>query len=183
MKDEARGNTVSPSVKEETWIPELNLELTVPGTKKTIVQTLKVIRRKEPVMTNDNDVLRSTEKYQGRLNPFYLIQRMQAKFICEFDSIKYFPFGIQKCLMRIGLRGVGKLINFRMTRENLTFKKEYYSDEIEQYTVTNWTVEEADNKSNINIVLHMKRSIHSIVMVTYLPTILMNIINQAVVYI
>ena len=130
LKDETRGNTVSPFVKKETWIPKLNLELTVPGSEKIIVQSLRVLRRKEPIMSNDNDVLRSAEKYHGKLNPFYLLQRMQAKFVCEFDSIKNFPFGIQRCPMRIGLRGVGKLINLRMTRDNLKFKKNDYNNEI-----------------------------------------------------
>ena len=180
LKNNSIENTVSLSTEKGIWIPILTMELIVPGTEHLIVKALIVRREREPIMTYDNDVLRSAEKYHGKYNPFILNQRIQAKFVCDFDRMKDYPFGIQKCFMIIGIKGVGKLVNFRMNRKNLSLKKGF-NKEIEQYTIINWSVEKSINESHI--VLHMKRNIQSIVMVTYLPTILMNIINQAVVYI
>ena len=166
--------------KIEVWIPNLVLKLTVPGSIQYIYKKLMIRRDREPVMTNDNDVLRSSEKYVGRHNPFKLTHSLQAKFVCDFNKIKDYPFGIQRCSIIFGLDSVAKLVNFRFNETNLTFN-DTFDNELEQFTVIHWSVESRER--NYAIVLHMKRSIISILMVTYLPTVLMNIINQAVVYI
>lgn len=181
LKNETGQNVVPPASKEDIWIPKLVTKLTVPGSEQYINKKLMIRRDRRPAMTGDNDVLRSSEKYEGKHNPFRLVHSLQAEFVCEFDKIKDFPFGIQKCPIVFGLDGMGKFVNLKFSSQNLTFN-EPFNSELEQFTVINWTVESRD-KQNFAIVLHMKRSIYSILMVTYLPTILMNIINQAVVYI
>ena len=53
-----------------------------------------------------------------------------------------------------------------------------------EYEVQGWSVETGqvknrDDKIGITYTIHLKRNIQSIMMVTYLPTLLMNLINQA----
>ena len=55
-----------------------------------------------------------------------------------------------------------------------------------QYVVQNWTVEEAAvTEKNFGLIytVQLRRNVVSILMVTYLPTLLMNLINQAANYI
>ena len=84
LKNNSIENTVSLSTEKGIWIPILTMELIVPGTEHLIVKALIVRREREPIMTYDNDVLRSAEKYHGKYNPFILNQRIQAKFCLQF---------------------------------------------------------------------------------------------------
>ena len=55
-----------------------------------------------------------------------------------------------------------------------------------QYVVQNWTVEEAAvTEKNFGLIytVELRRNVVSILLVTYLPTLLMNLINQAANYI
>ena len=59
---------------------------------------------------------------------------------------------------------------------NLTYENNI---EVGQYIVSKWSsLTTEDNE--MKLTLHLKRSIHSIFMVTFVPTILMNVINQVI---
>ena len=110
------------------------------------------------------------------MNTIVMQQVIQAKFSCVFDNIKNFPFGNQFCSMKFGLNGLDGLINLKLA--NLTYEMEY---DLEQYVVYDWK-NSSSNHNEIILSVLLQRQFLSILMVTYLPTILMNIINQAIVY-
>ena len=99
---------------------------------------------------------------------------LQAKFKCKFDKIKNYPFGEQSCLMIIALDEASDLIKLKL--KNLNYEPNI---EVGQYMVTKWT-SFTNDRNEVRLNLHLRRSTESIFMVTYLPTILMNVINQVV---
>ena len=56
---------------------------------------------------------------------------------------------------------------------------------IGQYMVYNWSIymDNVGSKDRMIVDMNMTRSLFTVFMVTYLPTVLMNVMNQAVVYI
>ena len=102
-------------------------------------------------------------------------------FICNFDSTSY-PFGrAANCKIDFYLQGVSNSLTQLQPR--LIDKGPL---EFGQYLVEKWTIESAVDESVGKIVairLFLSRKLGSIFMVTYLPTILMNIVNQATNYI
>ena len=59
---------------------------------------------------------------------------------------------------------------------NLTYENNI---EVGQYIVNRWSSLTTEN-NEMKLTLHLKRSIQSIFMVTFVPTILMNVINQVI---
>jgi len=102
-------------------------------------------------------------------------------FICTFDSTSY-PFRrAANCKIDFYLQGVANSLTQLQPR--LVDKG---PQSFGQYLVEEWSIgtEVDDSVGNIvTIRLILNRHILSIFMVTYLPTILMNIINQATNYI
>ena len=122
-----------------------------------------------------------TEIYQGRSNNLNLVKLSRMIFVCSFDSTDY-PFGkAADCKIDFFLPGVSN---------NLTDLKPRLINEgpaaFGQYLLEKWTIESKIDKTLGKIVevkLVLSRKFRSIFMVTYLPTILMNIVNQATKYI
>ena len=76
--------------------------------------------------------------------------------------------------MIIALDEASDLIKLKL--KNLTYEPNI---EVGQYMVTKWT-SFTNDRNEVRLNLHLRRSTESIFMVTYLPTILMNVINQVV---
>ena len=77
--------------------------------------------------------------------------------------------------------GFNKFVNF----EPLTIKAEE-NQVVDQYKIKEWKIEEIQKHGNgkvIQISVTFSRELSVIFFVTYLPTIMMNIINQATNYI
>ena len=98
------------------------------------------------------------------------------KFSCSFENIKQYPFGKTKCSMNFYINGVSN---------NLTdFTCDLHPPgptTVGQYFVESWnlTSEVKNEDKVIKVTMTLSREFYSIFMVTYLPTILINIINQA----
>ena len=54
---------------------------------------------------------------------------------------------------------------------------------IGQYVIKDWEVSDTTDFNTVRFTMKMKRNSLKILIVTYLPTTLMNLLNQAVVYI
>ena len=99
----------------------------------------------------------------------------RIEFSCSFNNIKNFPFVKQKCSVKFQLVGVSNVLN---TSVNV------YTDVtvVGQYVIDTWIVSnELHYKTGRNmtrVTMVLRRKIWNIFMETYLPTILMNMINQ-----
>ena len=134
-------------------------------------------------MSGDIDLLRPAEIYLGSENPFILFLLCNAKFRCSFSTIGEYPFGNYVCTMHFFLQGnQNKLVKFNMKNLVDLGPKIYRQYRIKKWEFQPEVLEDA-RLETIRVSLHLELDISSIFMVTYLPTILMNIINQATNYI
>ena len=105
---------------------------------------------------------------------------MQAKFVCSFDKIKLYPFGSQTCYLNLSISGPDKYLS-KFINKKLTSTKVSY--ELGQYIINEWKMVRNPSTDTISLELCMTRGFNKVFIVTYLPTLLMNLLNQAVVYI
>ena len=104
---------------------------------------------------------------------------LRGVFMCPFDNIKEYPFDEEKCNMELKCNGKGcNHINLKPGYLNIfpNFFGEY------RVLPINDTVIKIE-KHILMVDILLGRNIGSIFMVTYLPTILMNIINQSANYV
>ena len=128
----------------------------------------------------------------------------QAQFVCFFDNINMYPFGDQKCSMSFFIKGAdNKLVNMEESIKNLIIKSisnrnldpqpsnlSYTgSDFLRTYMIKTWLMdtklehEEVNMGRQIVVSVILVRNTFGVIMVAYVPTLLMNIINQATTYI
>ena len=130
------------------------------------------------------------EQYRGSENPLVKETLNQAVFKCSFSNTVNYPFGDEVCSFKISLsKTLGKF-----EAGNITYQGGH---EIGQYVVFGHSWSLSCNKSdNIRIKdcadcpdiqsctvsVELKRDVMSILIQSFLPSLLLNIINQASVY-
>ena len=182
LKTDPTANTLSEK-SPRIWLPELKFDF-VESEVLTGPEILYVQRKEaEPKVPGNLEDLNPAELYEGTLNPLNLNLSSRTKFSCSFDQIKDFPHDRQNCSVFLYLAGKdserttlvpGKLRNLAPT-------------EFGQYIIQTWHFspgfDAAAQRHGLRVSLVLTRKMRSVFMVTYLPTILMNIINQATNYI
>ena len=181
LKLEDRENYLYESSKSKIWTPTLE-ESDVVDVVKSRLDEVMVLRRGRPSLDADLDYIRPNEVYIGRENPLQMIVERRMLFSCSFDNIKNYPFGSQRCSLKIHFAGEGN----HLTRVNMRGVKYQGRAVVGQYVVQSWENEEEFNdqtdRRSILITMVLKRNITSVFLVTFLPTILINLINQATNY-
>ena len=148
----------------------------VPRGKEPIVYFSETQRRRNSEIDLD-------EVYAGEMNPFWLTTEKRKVFSCSFNNINSYPFGDQWCSFTFLIeRSSNEETNLLLNH----LKFEVFK--IGQYTIRNWKWENlrlarGDKLKAVIVSLLLERKMTKIFLVTYLPTILMNIINQATNYI
>ena len=110
--------------------------------------------------------------------------------LCSFSNIVNYPFGYEFCSIHFYLQGVA---NKKMVFQPYTITDSGQSI-VDQYIISKWLFDRnqisslsdpsnARNTKTMEITLVLGRNFRNVFMVTYLPTILMNIINQVTNYI
>ena len=104
-------------------------------------------------------------------------------FSCAFENMKNYPFGRQKCSLTFQVFGAAN----SLTRINASKPVDKGRGDIGLYVIEAWSsaneFNEETSKEMVRVTMVLRRKLGSIFMVTYLPTILMNMINQATNYI
>ena len=136
---------------------------------------------KPKLLPADSEALSYNETYDGAENPLYFEIYQRVKFSCKFENYENYPFGSDFCQFMTYLPGL---------ENNLT---KLISDSLEdlgptslgQYNIR-WTVRNGKTifqHHGLIFTMHLSRNLGNIILVTYLPTFLMNLINQATNYI
>ena len=142
-----------------------------------------MLRRGKPVMDTNLDTIRSIETYEGKENPFKLTIEERVQFSCTFDNIKNYPFGQQKCFLEMRMIET----DFALNSLQIQFILQHVNNEgptvVGQYVIKDWTIDNEvkhrqTERNMTRVTMVLRRNIKSIFLVTYLPTILMNMINQ-----
>ena len=110
--------------------------------------------------------------------------------LCSFNNIVNYPFGDEFCSIHFYLQGVA---NKKMLFRPYTITHSGQNI-VDQYIISKWLFDRnkisslsdssnARNTKTMEMTLVLGRDFRNVFMVTYLPTILMNIINQVTNYI
>ena len=122
--------------------------------------------------------------YSGDVTPLVMVSEHNMQFFCNFESIKDYPFETQECFFYLYLSGSANQnteIITNLTAPNAKIVGQYET-KIWNLT-TNLTFPETDSRKVVKVSVFLTRRLLSIIMVTYFPTLLMNILNQATLYI
>ena len=169
-------NTLEEDLVDQIWKPDIIFKLIKKDTRNDPDQIF-ISRITPPTLSSDE----TTEIYQGQSNNLNLLKLNRIIFVCSFDSTKY-PFGkAADCRIDFYLPGVSRSLT-DLTPRIVNEGPAAFG----QYLVEEWTIQSELDKTMGKIVvvrLVLSRKFLSIFMVTYLPTILMNIVNQATNYI
>ena len=182
LKNNKAANILSENEKRNVWFPNFNFDFvresfTVPDHKIFIVKT------GTPKLSGGIDELDLREIYDGHANPLMYKSEHNMRFFCSFDGIGQYPFETEICSFYFFLNGPANNIT------NIKSKLEAPANKIiGKYLLSGWEVKYNDtyprsSKKMVKVSVSLRREPVSIIMVTYLPTILMNIINQATNYI
>ena len=178
LKNDDHDNVVPESLRLEIWTPTVEFSKVKRDSTSSFNDRLIVLKRDLPSRDADLDSVNAREVYSGRHNPLKIFLERRKEFSCSFDNIKNFPFGQQNCFLQFQLVGVNNKVSTEVVGDVLV---------VGQYLVSNWTVsqERSTRTGRImtRITMVLSRKMISIFMVTYLPTILINMINQATNYI
>ena len=126
------------------------------------------------------------EIYKGAENSLKIEYFLRAKFLCNFQNIdEKYPFGVDRCNFYIYLKdNQNGVVNFKL-RNNLT---NFGPETVSAFRIDGWEAKEShfavkEYLKGISVVVTLRLRFFSIFSVTYLPSILMNVINQATNYI
>ena len=124
------------------------------------------------------EILRS-RIFNGAENTIVMSQTQQVEVFCIFEQVHMYPFDNEKCNLEIAMK-----------EKNTAFVNllsqiiDEGPSEFSQYKIQKWTINTAihDGKFMIKIELHLRRNMWMILLVVYLPTLMMTIINQSMNY-
>ena len=182
-----KNSSIMNSIENETiWTPKISF-LNYSKTDDLFFFNEKLFAQKEGKPINDLDSFPQTQKFPGSENSLNSHKSCMAKFICSFNKNEKYPFGQdQKCSFSIYLSGAENRI-VDLKQKDLNGPINSGPSSVGQFRVKDW-------KSFEGIVIGMDTGIQytvtlsrnnfgSILLSTYLPSLLMNLINQATNYI
>ena len=171
-------NIISLKEWQKIWKPDLSIAI-LTGTAvkpKILDEEILVNRSSDASLTNNIETLFHNETYEGATNSIYLKRIYQGEFVCQFNGVSQYPFGKNLCYIRMYLRGIAN----KMTKINLLPLNVVAENEIGEFIVNRYILKNKQRHEldTITVSFELVRSRTSIILVTYLPTILMNLINQ-----
>ena len=190
LDNQPQRNVVTEDNQKKIWLPKLHFLSLL----ETMLETGKnFFVEKAGRATMENEL---NEIYSGTENILTIETIQQAAFICSFDQIKYYPFGRQRCSFKLFIPGINNNITKLVPGQIIDDGPR----SVGEYQVLQWTVQagpvfsenqkkfsfnysKIENSVGLTYTVHLSRKISNVILVTYLPTFLMNLINQATNYI
>ena len=171
LKNSEKRNVISNTSINSIWKPDVLFEDIKEETKNEYIKYF-VTKKASPRLANDE----VTEVYDGKTNPLNYVMKKRMIFICSSESSNY-PFGERNCSLKFYLNGVDN---------DLCELRPSFVDQgpgsLGQFVIKDWTTDyQQDSVSEtkfVMITMRLSRKFYVIFLATYLPTILMNTINQ-----
>lgn len=117
------------------------------------------------------------EYYTGAENSIKYLVTKKATFTCNFLGIIQYPFGNDNCSFFIFISGSNNKKTTLIHPKPLDYKG---SMTVGEFQINGWEIKEGFRSiSGLEVSVSLKSEVIGILLVTYVPTIMMNIINQA----
>ena len=112
LKDEFNLNTLTNTIKNEIWIPEVIFHNTQSKLKSlNDAESFITIDRQGDFVRSERSSLQNAFTYQGSENPLTIARVYDIDFICEFD-MEFYPFDTQNCSIILVMAGnSGKFVH------------------------------------------------------------------------
>ena len=172
-------NLISDFVKNKIWVPKNNFAF-VKETFNDFEETIYIEKRNSTKMSADISHLNVSEINYGSVNPIIRFSEHHITFFCEFNGVSLYPFGPESCSFDFYL--LGRANRFTKIKHSLKYPARR---SIGQYDIMGWKIENrhTESKNVVRITVSLTKRKFNIIMMNYIPSLLMNIINQATNYI
>ena len=177
LQEDADENSLT-EIENIIWTPSLTFSIKSDPTKSLEVdRQIRIEKKGHAFMDGGLEHIQANESYPGSENPITLDVRKQGDFFCEFNNIVSYPFDTEECSVSFYISG---------SKNNLTKLKPVLPignvgpSSVGQYSVQGWTI--VEDRGGLKFTVRLGRDLYRIFMITYLPTIVMNLINQATNY-
>ena len=179
LKNDKNINQIKAKEVDNVWKPVIHISLLQKDTLEKLKEQIFVEKMGTPTVPMNEDSIQSNEVYTGKENPIEMAVLYQGVFICPYNGINLYPFDTQRCTVSIECYGEG-CDSMNLNPGKLHIIPKFFG----QYQVlpANKNVTKR-GKYVLSFDILLGRDIVSIFLVTYLPTILMNIINQSTNYV
>ena len=165
------------------WVPDLKFFHIL---EQEIVKKTLTVKRNElikPTISGDEESIDVREVYEGQHNALELNIKMRQDVVCSFENIIHYPFRDESCELIMFIGGqANKMVNI-----DPYFIEDRGPVSVNQFLVNEWRISgdtmTGSTERIMRIQLILSRKLSNIFLITYLPTILMNVINQATNYI
>ena len=176
LKNDLGLNTLSPSEKREIWKPVLVFENTELKQSTVVDDDASVtIKKSGDFSLSEMDRVENQQKFGGQENSLILSRFYNTRFICHYN-MQWYPFDVQVCYLSLSLKG--KSSDFAHMKTKVL---QYLGVlEVNQYVVTNFSMLVNDHEpgnSNLKISIILGRRLLTIVLTTFVPTVLLSIIS------
>ena len=185
LKDDQENNIIEETEAENIWMPTVKFSF-LQNDLKEQEKVITVEKNGKGKLVGktwgidiEMDSLHPTESYSGTQNAIHMMTEYQNLFNCRFENIHDYPFDREGCKINIQCSG-SKCPQVDIHPSQLRIIPTSFG----QYEIlTNLSTLTWKKTNFLAIEIKFGRNYLSIFQVTYLPTILMNIINQATNYI
>ena len=179
MKDR---NYISEEEQSLIWLPIFTFDHVQDNFKRNPTKP-KIIRSSPQKMSSEFYNVDVVERYLGKDTPLTISISDRSSFFCGFERISNYPFGDQVCYFTFHLEGSARVA----TNLTGTLIEQFTGPKtIGRYNADNWKINhEIDmlQRQSLKISVTLSRSKISILMVRFLPSFVINIINLVTIYI
>ena len=180
------------------WKPKIGIKTQKDRDSIIMEKDLKLKKEGKAEMSCGMECLSPNETYKGSENLLILTTHYQAVFTCPFPNTDKYPFDKEECFFVFYLKGKDNKLTTVVPKE-INVNKES-SSSVALYQVLGWQMNEhvlPNGKEGVKVTLSiifipkssfcknifqvtvkLGRNIMSSLMVEFLPTLLMNMINQ-----
>ena len=134
LNDDFLLNDVSRMTNNSIYLPELQFIQIYDNQFTELKKSVIIEKNTGPRMSIQTDHVRPREVYKGADNKFLMDTLISAQFICNFDSVKTYPYGDQNCSFSFFLTGSGKLTPGYVSYQGTTEVGQY------QISSTAWSI-------------------------------------------
>ena len=175
-------NVLTPKEVKQIWVPDVDFPNLLEMIKTDGSGLVTVVREGDQLQNRSRGMVRD-QVFLGSDHTLENKKHLTTKLTCNF-ALEQYPFDTQKCYIGIALQGPAGL-SMEVLPEKIVYRGRNRS-KLQQYEVKNVRLMKRsgpDLGNGVIVLIQLKRRAQGLLLTTYLPTIMMNVITQSTMYI